>query len=560
MYFHDSRRVIRYHHSNGGRTNTLVALIVCLGYFSYAFFVLDITSNEQEIGYHHQQYYIRTISSYAHSNERNDDSKVNLENHINFLSKNDDGKDDEKTKEEDENENKENDEVIKTPSERLHNNPSHVQMCKHMMPRLDYALSKHNVEMKAETLGLNMKGLDLSNIPEFHVNEAASIKMDYILVEEEKSICAAQKTPMDSLRRIFSSTLLSFVSTKFHLNVEYRHHCHLGREQSSKADIQNTNLTIQEMLPDDLSDSKILPEDMSFDVLAIKNMCRDCVKSLDDEALSYGDNCVLFAGPTSLRAKPIDENQIHVHDGSELHTHHGLSMGIETMLPLMRVIFLQMANTWRKEYANDMINTFQLQLHPSMTQISKDQIDETKALPGQESDEDSLFRSQSQGDVVIYITCVDEDCDRMKESIALPFEFYREKISSINELSSISILISHSCATKVDGCVSYGQALFTLFVQYFTEVQIELIETNSSYHAYSQIALADYLICPPSEACFLPAILSTGQSMLATSGYDLKFVSLLTSNLIYETNVQLFTDIEGKSVKTLNHAFLTGAK
>lgn len=553
MYFYDSRRVISYH-SYGGRTNTLVALIICLGYFTYAFFILDM--DEQEIGYHHQ-YYSISSSSYSTSNEKYGYSNINLEKRIIFQGS--DGKESDESKARDRNEHEKKIEAIKLPS---HRTPSHILMCKHLIPRLEYALSKHSLEMKAETLGLNMKGLDLSNIPEFHVNEATSVKMDYTLVEEDQSICMSQESPMDSLKRIFSSTLLSIVSTKFQLNVEYRHQCNLGRGQSSKGEIKNTNFTIQEMLPDDFSDSKILLEDMSFDVLAIKNMCRDCMKSLEDKTSSYGDNCVLFAGPTNLRAKPSksDENQIHVHDGSKLHTHtsHGLSMGVETMLPLMKSIFFQVALSWKNEYANHMINASRLQFHPPLAQVSKNQIYEPKASLDHESDENSILRTQSWGDIVIYIACIDEDCDRMKDSIALPFEFYREKISSLSEVSSISVLISHSCAAKVDGCLSYGQALFTLFVQYFTEIQIELIETNSSYHAYSLMILADYLICPPTDACFLPAILSPGQSMLATSGYDLEFVSLLTNTLIYDTNLQLFTDSVGKSVMTLDHAFLAG--
>lgn len=499
------------------RRNKIVAIIISVCYCAYATRLLNDSQ------------YIEYSRYYQSSSSVNDEPKLKSKNN---------------------NTNNDHDEenIIKSISEKP---PSHIQMCTHLMPRLEHAVTKHNAGMKIQALGMEMQGLNFSSIPDLHAHLPDTLGMEYISIEEDESICAPTDTTK-SLLRILSSLLLNIAAAKFELNVEYKHNCHLKRTKKQN-DNEFQTLSIQEMLPEDFLRDEISMRDTSFDELAIKNICRDCLNSMVDKDTTDRDNCVLFNRPTSFKV---------AHNSEQPSGTNGLSIGMVSMLPVIKQSFKNIANLWENEYSIPMLDTFRLHFHPSTTQVSiPESTDERIETSSNEqlSNLDSNIVT-SNGKVVIYITCIDEDCEEMEDSIALPFDYYTTKISLANEVSSISIIVSESCAKKVDGCITYGQALFTCFDQLYTEAQIELIQSASSFHVYSQIILADHLICPPSNACFLPAILSSGTSMLVASDNGINFDTFWPTQLLELSNISLSTEYNGKSVTTLDHKFLIGTK
>ncbi len=493
------------------RKTGLSAIIICLLYYVYAIFVLEKSYNESRYydQYQQQHHNVSPLSSFDKDMKGSSDS---------YLIQSLKGKNDDM--------------------------PSHIQMCTYLAPRLEYALSKHNVDMKIKSLGLTMEGLNMSSIPNLNVKTPNSVEMENILVEEDETICVSKDSPSKSLIRIFSSTLLHISATKFGLNVEYRQNCHFYKELNQ---IKYNNMPIQQMLPPgNLFIDDLITSEMSFDILSIRNMCKDCINIFNQSPVN-SENCVLFGKPTTLKVKqyPANDNTQLTENLVDTLMQHRRPIGIETMLPLMRSTFFSIADNWQKDSQGLM--KMRLQLHPS----------KPKGLLSQLNNQTKTESSAKT--IVVYITCIDEDCETVKDSIALPFNYYDDAISYINNLSSISIIVSHSCASKVDGCLSYGQALFTLFIQKYSELQIELIESKSSYNLYSKIILSDDLICSPSNACLLLGMLSLGRSTLATTTKKDMMVSFLPSYLADEYNIHFQYGYRRTSVTELNHNFLIGA-
>lgn len=410
---------------------------------------------------------------------------------------------------------------------------SHIQLCSHLMPRLEHAHAKHKADMKAAALGLQNHGFNLENIPELNVMEPESGIFDHILVEEDESRCLPNAT-IKSLLEIFSSTLLDEAAARFQLNIEYKQNCNALRFNRAEGSSIDGSFSIQEMLPDDLLGSQIgLSDLLTFDVLAMKNLCKDCLR---DDLVYRGDqNCVLFNKPLSLQAEGRP--------------------GIEAIFPIMKESLRRIAERWKTDDEIRMLEKFRVQYHPPLTLVNNptNTSDENVTMNVVEND----LKTDPKLSYVVYITCVEEDCNDVKDSIALPFHYFTDHMNRIkSDISSVSVIVSEPCASHVDGCFSYGQALFSTFSQHFPMAQIELIQTPSTYHVYSQMFLADYIFCPPSHSCLLPAMLSDGFALLATQ--DEEMISHWPKELIKSSNTILLKNFKGKSVTKLDHQFLVG--
>ena len=185
----------------------------------------------------------------------------------------------------------------------LNGEPSHIRMCRQLLPRLDHAMVIDAAEKQAESLGL--KGVNLANIPELQIPERE--EWEYLLVEEDERVCRTESVPTESLLQMFSSALLSAAASQFKLNVEYQHNCYQWRERdNSKREAMEENqeqfaeslLTIQEMMPKDLLDNEET-EKIPLEVLAIKNICVGCIAEFDaNNGTASTRNCALFTRPT----------------------------------------------------------------------------------------------------------------------------------------------------------------------------------------------------------------------------------------------------------------------
>ena len=408
--------------------------------------------------------------------------------------------------------------------------PSHIQLCTHLMPRLEYAHAKHKADMKAEALGLQNHGFNFESIPELNVMAPKSGMLDHILVEEDENRCQSSST-IKSLLEIFSSALLGEAAARFELNVEYKQNCNAARFNRAEG---SSSFSIQEMLPDDLLGNQIgLSDLLTFDVLAIKNLCKDCLR--DDLVYNGDQNCVLFNKPLSLQSEGRP--------------------GIETIFLFMKEILRRIAERWKTDDETVMLEKFRIQYHPPLIHVNNptNTSDENVTVNVVEND----LKTRPESSYVVYITCVEEDCNDVKDSIALPFHFFTDHINRIkSDISSVSVIVSESCATHVDGCFSYGQALFSMFSQHFPMAQIELIQTPSTYHVYSKMYLADYIFCPPNHSCLFPSLLSDGLALLATQ--DEQMISHWPKELIKASNTILLKNFKGKSVTKLDHQFLVG--
>jgi len=417
---------------------------------------------------------------------------------------------------------------------------SHIEMCQHLLPRLDYALSKHNAQMKAEALGIaNIKGLNFTNIPDLHAHIPESFEMNYVLIEEDESICSSQQKPTKSLLRIFSSLLLSVASTSFHLNVEYRHNCFLWKNNRNNDGTQTIPLTIQEMLPEELISGTAV-RDIPLDILAIRNICKGCMSQIHKS--SDASKCVLFTKPASYKSS------------SQKEVTNTLSNGFTSIHPLMKE---HVQNTIQLETNRLQENNSKiLQYHPPIAK------NETISSPEKilEPANSTLSSEESMtNNVVIYITCIDEDCDEINDAIALPFDYYRDKIPKLEsdkEMLSISIIVSEACSNQINGCASYGQALFSFFVQNYIEAQVESVQESSTFSIYSRVIAADYLIYPPTNACILPAILSEGVSMIEIVDED--DIKYWPSYLFSNSKINISHSKKGKSTTIMDHKFLVG--
>jgi hypothetical protein len=88
------------------------------------------------------------------------------------------------------------------------------------------------------------------------------------------------------------------------------------------------------------------------------------------------------------------------------------------------------------------------------------------------------------------------------------------------------------------------EALFALCVHHYYNTQVNLIQTSSTYQVYSQILLADHLICTPGNACLLPSLLSEGQSILPIGEYDKKLQHQLPADLINDSKIIFVSDYQ----------------
>lgn len=171
--------------------------------------------------------------------------------------------------------------------------PSHIRMCRHLLPRFEHALAIDQAQTKAAALGLS--GMNLANIPELQMPDP--IEMEYLIVEEDEDVCSDSASTTQSLLQIFGSTLLSAAAKRFKLNVEYQHNCPQWREKKGGGE-DDTPVTMQEMLPGDLlnnAETKKVP----MEVLAMKNICLGCMMELENNNGTVSKrNCVLFTRPT----------------------------------------------------------------------------------------------------------------------------------------------------------------------------------------------------------------------------------------------------------------------
>ena len=176
--------------------------------------------------------------------------------------------------------------------------PSHLRMCRELIPRFDHALAVDNAKRRAEALGLT--GLNLANVPELQMPEP--IEMEYLIVEEDEAVCSDEASPHLALLQMASSALLSAAARKFDLNVEYLHNCPRWRQEKGSSP-DDDPVRVQEMIPIDML-SVPSAANIPLEVLAVKNICAGCITETDLTGISKR-NCVLFTRPTVYNPSSI---------------------------------------------------------------------------------------------------------------------------------------------------------------------------------------------------------------------------------------------------------------
>ncbi len=509
------------------RRNQVVSLFVALCYCVYALCLLDGSAEEEGYYPSFQSIAFQKAAVFAGTDSKEDYREEPL------IKTNNDESNEENTVPI----NGDSDIIVPTPL------PSHIKICSHLVPRLEHAHRKYKAEKTAQDLGIHNQGLNLESIPELNANVTEFENMDLIVVEEDKYVCEPKAT-VEALLGIYSSSLLSEAAARFQLKVMYKQACHIERFNQVKGDITVGHpFSIQEMLPADIFLNNIdFKDSIPFDILGIKTICRDCLKS-STKGTSHEDensNCVLFNKPLSLQ--PPDDNPIPT--------------GIEAIFPIMKANLKLIAERWEQDYQSKMFEKYRVQFHPSLNIPPPNPF--VNSTSAENSTEEMITadgpKNEPKGRYVVYISCLEENCEGEQDSIAVPYRFYTDRVNKPDNVASVSIIVSESCAVTVDGCITYGQALHTIFIQRFAKAQVELIQSPSTYHIYSQFYLADYIFCPPNHACILPTMLSDGLAIVALD--DKQLVSHWPKQLIKSSNTIFVNDFKGKSVRNLNHEFL----
>lgn len=483
--------------------------------------------------------------------------------------------------------------------------PSHIRMCRHLLPRLDQAMIIDTAEKQAESLGL--RGLNLANIPELQIPERND--WEYLVVEEDESICVGEDVPTQSVLQMFSSVLLSAAASHFKLNVEYLHHCDQWRKMGIAGEKEEgwvePPMTIQEMMPEDLLDNKETDK-IPIEVQAIKNICVGC---MDEWKATNGTistkNCALFTRPTVytplnlygkkkrkqrikrgkysitrsisvFNTKPLgrgdpgeeedeeddeDENESEAGYSSNHETMYTqrrtaeeqkkaqLPTGIVAILPVIKINLQKITEIWKSSLPDDYAYN-RLKARPGATFTAQKAITETPSLTG--FGEVGSYSTAADDDAVVYITCKKENCKQKEftDALAMPLYVYVTEIPS--SVSSITVVVSKECETHVPDCAPHGRELTEFLDRFYPRALVEFMLEDSTYEAFARMTAADYLVCPPGLGCILPALSSTGHSTQVGNPNLVFWLPQLSITNIWNVKLLPMTQVPTASVTELN--------
>jgi len=463
--------------------------------------------------------------------------------------------------------------------------PSHIRMCRHLLPRFEHALAIDAAEKKAEALGL--VGLNLENIPELRMPDP--IDMDYLLVEEDENVCTDSITTTNAFFQIFSSALLSIASKNFKLNIEYQHNCRQWRKDEDE-------LNIQMMLPEDLYANDASGK-IPLEVQSIKNICMGCLTEVEaNNGTVSKRNCALFTrltvyNPFLLTGKKqqrkrksrgkynvgkddkiedtepsavkIDTKVVELESTTEeVQQSRRLSVaeapklptGIVAILPVIKENLQRAAQRWiEDESVKNLENKFNRPgtlVGPSMKSTDDGSGVVSKAAIGEES----AYSKVTDDDAVIYITCKTEDCsdEMFGEALAMPYYIFASEIP--RSVSTITVMASKDCVENVEGCDVYSIAVTGFLTQFYPRAKVQYITESSSYNAISRMVAADYLVCPPGVACMIPALASNGRSTIIGNPNLIFWLDQLPIAQIWNLKLLPMTQVPVQSIADLDYS------
>uniref|UniRef100_A0A7S4SCW6 Trichome birefringence-like C-terminal domain-containing protein n=1 Tax=Ditylum brightwellii TaxID=49249 RepID=A0A7S4SCW6_9STRA len=423
--------------------------------------------------------------------------------------------------------------------------PSHIRMCRYLMPRLDYVTESGDLLKKAYSMGIMKQSIEdltpgelekLGIVDSGEDSKGMPVRppeMDELyIVEEDEEVCVDTSAPHSNLLQIFSSHLLSIASRKFMLNVEYRHKCH--RWRGKREDLLEKPTTIQEMLSSSLlidADEGFAIDEIPLELLAIRTLCAGCIKEVEEVGIPKR-NCALFSRPTVYDAVTAKKaNHIAMKAAGISSSVHSYSKGTGFMLAPMKEDTI--SNPSEQTQLPIGIVAIMPSIRRNLLHVS-DMFDEglTAFYGGEEARINSLasrvgqienltsvIAEHGQGeqgayshltddDAVIYLNCVREHCagEELALSFAVPNYIYLLHIPV--HVSRIRVVVAKDCADHIQGCRDHGQELITFLTKYFPRSSVRYIEEASTFAAYSRMMLADYLVCPPGISCFIPSLVS----------------------------------------------------
>jgi len=361
------------------------------------------------------------------------------------------------------------------------NDPSHIEMCRHFIPRVKDVLLKKDFEAKAKDLGIDGLNLLLDR-PISSSNSTKEIGANKAIVKEDKMLCdPSLLTPSSALIQVMSSSLISEASSRLGLNVWYQYQC----PSLLKNDHFLYAGSIQDVLFHELSSEKGQLQLISMDNRALENLCTNCL--LDFYELQHkqfhGMNCILFPKPTV----ETDKEQI----------------GIKTLLPVLREAMVRASERWSKEISkSEHLSIIQTRFAEQDLKTE----DELEDIANGYQNDDLENEEDEKLTASIYLSCPFESCSKLHPVFAMKFHLYAENIPYNTAI--ISIIVSETCSLRVKGCMAHGQSLFSYLTDKIPDARVELIQASNihTFASFSKMANSDLLICPPGQGCIIPAL------------------------------------------------------
>jgi len=440
------------------------------------------------------------------------------------------------------------DNIVKTE---FTDEPSHIRMCRHLMPRFDYVAESEDLLRKAYSMGIKRESIedftpeDLAEMGIVEEGEEGTTLPfrppdmdDLLIVEEDEEVCVDDVGPHFDLLQIFSSHLLSIASRKFGLNVEYRHNCHQWRRPDE--DPVTKPVTIQEMLHSSLlidSEDGSSIEEIPIELLAIRNVCGGCLQEVEETGIAKR-NCALFTRPTvynpltAKKAKNVAKRAAGMSGTSTSSATVSYSKATGFMLkPRMKTTinnpshqsqlpigFVAIIPSIRRNLArvSDLFDQGLTAFYGGEAERANTLASRVGQPEGLTSiipedyklGEQGAYSTLTDDDAVVYLACKKEQCEEEEMGVSFAVPYFTYLLHIPRHVSRISVIADKDCVDHMVGCREHGQALTTFLAKHYPRATVSFIEEASTFAGYSRMNLADYLVCPPGISCFIPALVS----------------------------------------------------
>lgn len=362
--------------------------------------------------------------------------------------------------------------------------PSHIEICRHFIPRVKDVLLKKDFEAKAKDLGID--GLNLLLDQPTSSTNATKEESDVNkvnVVKEDKLLCnPSLLTTSSALIQVMSSSLMSEASSRLGLNVWYQYQC----PSLLKKDRSLYSGSIQDVLFHELSSEKGQLQSVPMDYRALENLCTNCLLDFNEleHKQFHGMNCILFPKTT-------------------VETEQKGQIGIKTLLPVLREAMAKASERWSDKISNSE-NLSVIQTRFAENDIKSEE--ELEDIANGYQNDDIENGEEEKLTASIYLSCPFETCSKRDPVFAMKFHIYAENIPY--NTSIISIIVSETCSLRVKGCIAHGQSLFSYLTEKIPDARVELIQASNShtFASFSKMANSDLLICPPGQGCIIPAL------------------------------------------------------